>query len=311
MALPTISSISPSTLWTAGQLITINGTNFKTWTVPSTSTGPLPDPTPTVQVTVGGIACTKVSVKSATLLTCFAPAHDVGAGAVIVTNLDSSAVAIPGESSTAGSVTYKRPDLTQATDLERTHNQVIATLRQQIIDNVVQFVSEDYAETPFEFTMVGKLPALLLLGPSLVESERSYRQNADTEVGTFDGYEAPDVVDLEYELTVVTANTRQLVTLEAVVKRFFKKTQGVTVARDTSDLSKGYITYVMEKRLGDRMRVTTTANKQNVNSFDVSFRVLGVLSEGLTEFPGENLTQKGGVANDITVTISGTVEVVE
>lgn len=311
MALPTISSITPSTLWTAGQLITINGTNFKTWTIPSTSTGPLPPPIPTVQVTIGGDVCTRVSVKSVTQLTCFAPAHDLGAAAVVVTNLDSVGVAIPGESSAPGSVTYKRPDLTQSTDLERTHEQVIKTLRQQILDNVVQFVSSDYAETPFEITMVAHLPALLLSGPHIIESERFYRQNTDAEVGGFSGYEAPDVVDLEYDLSGVTANTKQLVTLQAIVKRFFQKTRNITIARDTSDLSKGYITYIMEKRLGDRMRVTTTANKQNVNTFDVSFRVLSVLSEGLTEFPGENLLEKGGVADDISVTISGTVEVVE
>lgn len=301
MAVPTITLISPSTLWTAGQLLTITGTNFKLWTIPGVVPYVLPAPTPTVKVTVGGVTCANVSVKSATSLTFSAPSHDVGTAAVVVSNLTSGGTVVPGEVSGSSTITYKRPVLTDTLDLERVHSALLLLLRQQVLDNTLNYVSVDYAETTFEATMLGKLPALIVSGPTIVESDNPYVQNTNTEVGTFDEYQAPEVYDLMYDLTGVAANEKQLIALQAILARFFRKTRKLTVYRDSTDLSKGTVDFDIEKRAGEAFRMTTTPNKQDVRSFDVSFKLLGVTSEGLAGFPGENLVFRGGVADDINI----------
>jgi hypothetical protein len=45
MAVPTITSVTPSTIWTGGQLVVVRGTDFRLPPEPAVSTrGPLPDP---------------------------------------------------------------------------------------------------------------------------------------------------------------------------------------------------------------------------------------------------------------------------
>lgn len=308
MATPTITSISPSTLWTAGQLLTVVGTGFKVWTIPSTSTAVLPALPNTVKVTVDGVSCARVSVLSSTKLTFFAPSHNPGTATVLITNLDSAEAPIAGETSAPATITYARPDLTDVLDVTRTHEALIALLRQQIIENVITFVSVDYSETPFEATMVSKVPALILSGPTIIESDNVYAQNESIEVRTddtnYNSYEQPDVSDLEYTLTCVTKNNRQLLNLQGLLKRFFRKTRNLVIDRDASDPSKGTVSYIIEKKIGDPLKATTLANKEDIRSFEVSFRILGVATEGLTSFLEENLTYRGGVADDITTTVS-------
>lgn len=304
MAQPTISSIAPSPLWSAGQMVTITGTNFQTWSIPSSSSGPLPPPTPTVKVTVDGVSCEKVLVYSPTQLTCMVPGHDPGIAAVVVSNIDEDGLLISGEASTSSPITYKHPALTDDLDLLRAHVAVVQILRQQILDNVVMFVSVDYAETPFEATMLTKVPALLLSGPTITTSDAVYVQNTDIEVSTspgFASFEAPEFVDLEYDLVGVTNNMRQLVNLQGVMQRFFRKTRKLSMPRDPADLSKGNVTYILERKLNESIKATTTPNKQDIHSFEVSFRLIGVGAEGLSSFPGENQTGKGGLADQIDV----------
>src|SRR5579862_273272 len=151
MAVPTVSAVAPSPIWTGGQLVTITGSNFRLPTVPSYALdGPYPDPLPTVAVTIGGVAAATVRVKDAGTLEVMAPAHDPGAADVTVQNLDDSGTAIPGETVTAaGAVTYSRPALTDTPDFTRLVRQVVLELQRQVLPEVVQSVSVDYAETPY------------------------------------------------------------------------------------------------------------------------------------------------------------------
>lgn len=312
---PTITSVTPNALWTAGQILTVVGTNFKVWAIPPLTSERLPPPIPTVEVTIAGVVATKVSVLSSTVLTFMAPSHDPGVAVVVVTNLDGDGNPIPGET-TAGwgeapwgleswglvpaLLLYQRPALTDMVDLERVNSQVILLLRQQLLANVVDFVSVDYAETPFEVAMVAKTPALLLAGPTIVESENVYIDNQEIEIGgypatTFESYQAPEYVNLEYDLTGITTNSRELVNLQAIVSRFFRKTRKISIYKDEADPLQGTISYDLEKLAGEPIKATTTANKQDIRSFEVSFRVLAVPVEGLAGFPGENLVKKGGV----------------
>ena len=71
---PTVSSISPANApATIGTLVTINGVGFLSGAT----------------VTIGGTACTGVSVVSLTQLTCTTPIHSAGLASVVVTNFDN------------------------------------------------------------------------------------------------------------------------------------------------------------------------------------------------------------------------------
>ena len=74
---PTVTGISPATgVLSGGTSITITGTNF--------SSG--------ASVTIGGSACTSISIVSSTSITCITPARSAGAKDVVVTNSDTGSV---------------------------------------------------------------------------------------------------------------------------------------------------------------------------------------------------------------------------
>ena len=91
---PTIASVAPTSGPTAGGTsFTITGTGFVTGAT----------------VTVGGSACTGVSVVSATSITCSTPAGVAGAKDVVVTNVDTQTV------TSAGAFTYTAPVFSAST----------------------------------------------------------------------------------------------------------------------------------------------------------------------------------------------------
>ena len=90
LQVPTLTGVAPSTGSTAGGTsIALTGTNFAAG----------------MTVTVGGAACTNVTVLSATSATCVTPAGAVGSVAVAVTTTS-------GTSSLSGSFTYQVPATT-------------------------------------------------------------------------------------------------------------------------------------------------------------------------------------------------------
>src|SRR5687767_11909854 len=101
MAVPTITAVSPSVIYTGGQMIAVTGTNFRTAYPPPDVDGPLPVPPPTVQVLIGTSAARKVVVSSTTTLTCITPPVEPGAVTVTVKNLDAAGNPIAGETVSA------------------------------------------------------------------------------------------------------------------------------------------------------------------------------------------------------------------
>ena len=93
---PTISGITPNSgALAGGTIVTITGTSFDT---------------SNVAVTLGGSACTNVSVASATSLTCTTPAHSAGAVTLQVTNTED----LQSASSTGAYNYYAAPVVTSA-----------------------------------------------------------------------------------------------------------------------------------------------------------------------------------------------------
>jgi hypothetical protein len=80
---PTVTSISPTVITTGGgQTLTLSGSNFSTLSPPN--------------VTIGGGACTSVTVITPTSLTCLAPPRTPGLYQATVQNSLSSAISAPG-----------------------------------------------------------------------------------------------------------------------------------------------------------------------------------------------------------------------
>lgn len=315
MAAPTIVSVSPSTVWTGGQLIDVRGTGFRLPAPAPAAQGRLPAPLPTVSVTVGGEACSGVAVFDSTELTCFVPRHDVATGLdLVVQNLDDNGAPIPGESVTlAHAIACARPalDTSVVVDSDRVTRQLVRELKRQVLENVEMFTHTDY-ETDLsvakEFAHIAKLPALGLLGPSLTE-DRDYTSNEAPAISrggnTFGLHKAWVTYKFGYTLTVLTDNTAQLQALKQLVALFFERNARVTIQRDVADATAGTISYDMEIAVGASLQDTTRPNPDNLRVASVEFSVRGVNLEDVQGFPGESLDGLGRVVEDVVLATQG------
>lgn len=310
MAIPTISSVAPATVWTGGQMVTVTGTNFRLPSVPGPSSTKLPPPNPSVKVTAGGVDATNVRVLSATQLTCIVGAHDPGSVSLTVQNLDDNGAAIPGEAATrANAFTYARPDLAAKGDFDRLNRAFLRLLRQQVIDNVTQWVSTDYGEDGFDVATLGDLPALAVAGPQIDWATAVYQTKRRMEVGgypatTYQTRRAPIKADVVYELFGFTDNQQHVTALEPLMLQFFDRNPDIYLPRDPADASKGQNKYQMLIPFGESIRSTTVANSSNIRAFQVSCRIRGFGIESIAGFPDENLIETGGVVDTIAVTSS-------
>lgn len=300
MAVPTITSVSPSTVWTGGQMVLIVGTNFKVPTIPVPQNRPLPAPTPTVQVLCDGVACTDVGVHSATKVSCRLPAHDPGAAvAITVKNLDASCVPIAGETATkAAAVTYARPDLSAEDDGGVVDRTVIKLLRRLVLDNVIKQVHPDFGVYPFEVTFLGETPALVLGGPNITPDAPYYTTEMKVEVasdvtGLLDLKRPPSVHRFDYTITGYTKNESQNVSLMTLTKKVLERQKFLVVPRDKADATKGTISYPLQVPIDAQFRDTSTPNKDGLRSFTGSFVIRGVNLEDIASFPGESTMEKG------------------
>lgn len=307
MAVPTIGTVAPATVWTHGQLITITGTNFRLAPIPSQSlAAPYPAPIPAVKVTVDGVVATGVKVRSATEVTCFAPAHDPGAVPVTVQNVDDAGVPIAGEIATlANAFTYARPALTDEPDFARLTRQVVRDLKRAVLENVVMFRHSDYDGTEFEQVDPAKLPSLGMSGPHITWDSPAYRKQGNVVTGAF-----PDVthfrrrrsltVDLQYDIIGLAVNTTQLLALETAVLLFLERHTHIEIDKDAADPAKGKARYPLFVPRGT-FRNTTIPSPSNIRSFAGSFVIRGVNIEELASFPGEALVDKGGTQETLTI----------
>lgn len=313
MAVPSVSSVSPSTVWSHGQFVTVTGTNFRVAPIPSYAlAGPYPAPIPAVAVTVGGVAATSVQVRSATELTCIVPAADPGSAvAIAVQNLDDAGVAIAGESaSLAGALTYKRPDLAVEPDLSRLTRQVLRDIKRSVIENVVSFLHTDFeGDGNLELADVAVLPAIGLSGPHITWQSPIYQRMEDVFTGgdpatTFQQRHRSLTCDLGYEMTLLAKGTGQLVALQAATLLWLHRHTHVEIDRDPADLAKGKARYYLHVQQGALFRTLTVPNPSNVRAATAAFTVRGVHLEEMAGFAGEGQKDKGGTLESLTVTLT-------
>jgi hypothetical protein len=310
MAAPTITSITPSTVWTGGQLVIVRGTNFRLPSPPSPTNGPLPDPIPTVAVTVEARAATQVEVLSSTVLSCHLPEHDpsrlddgtVVPAALTVTNLDDAGAPIAGESRTSpAAVTYARPDLAIENDGGRVERAFLRMLKRRIVDNVVKLaISPDFGDAPFAVTRLANPPGLVVTGPRCREDRPHFNTHTPIAVpsqlggGLVDIKAPPMAVALEYSIAGYTNSGAQNTSLMLLTRKVLDLFTYLEVQRDANDASKGTIRYQVIVPADSEARDTSTPNQDGNHSFDgLTVVIHGVGLEDLAGFPGQSLDRVG------------------
>ncbi|MHB1843381.1 MAG: IPT/TIG domain-containing protein [Deltaproteobacteria bacterium] len=244
-----------------------------------------------VEVLFGGAPASCLSVPSAERLLCVTPRHDAGA-------VDVEVHAGTEHATLARAFTYAPPDLAVETDLARLVRTLLRELKRQVHENVSLTTSTDFAEPGIERAELARLPALVLIGPALLE-DRFYSRNDLPEQavapGVFREQREPYTVDLEFTLAGVTERTADLFNLLAAATLFFHKNLRIEVARDAADPAKGNVSY--ELALLNGLKVISTPNPSNVRHFTGVFVLRGF---DLDEPQGIPL-REGRIAEAVTV----------
>lgn len=321
MAIPTITSITPSAGLTSGRgFVTVVGTDMRLPPAPPPS-GPTSGVLPrTVDVLFGGILATLVRVRvdpanptNGTILTCLTPPHASGAVEVVLRNLDVDGLPIATEEVTAqAGFTFQRTDLTVESDLTRLVRTVLRAIKDQVLENLSLTVHTDYDDTTgdgLHIAAVSKLPALILVGPELDEN-RFYSINelpvdggGDAVALPFTQRRVPYTVDLGFDLIGVSEHTVELLNLMRACTTFVHKNKTIEMDRDASDPSLGRVAYELEFAPGGQLKTQNRPNQSNVRHFSGSLVVRGfdldepagvVINEGRTNEPVALATENTG-----------------
>jgi hypothetical protein len=297
---PDLGYVSPNTGPTGGRtFVYIYGTNFR-----------LPDfvGQQSVQVKFGTKLATNVRVLSTTKLSCLTPIYDAGAVSVTVTNLDASGNAIEGETDTlASAFTFFLPKLTAEyeSDLSRCVRTLVLELRRQLLPNTSLMVHTDWAESGGTATYIAELPALVLIGPELVEN-RFYSLNEEEEydlggtpLHTFRRRKVPYTVDLFFNIVGISDNQLELTNLMANTQLFFHRNKYLIMDRDPSDSSKGTVRYEMEPLPNGDVKMSNVTNESNVRMFQGRFQVFGFDIEDLADMTNDLVVNEAKWAETI------------
>lgn len=293
MAVPTFTSATPAVGPVGGgNVIVIAGTNFQL-PVAQPVAGPSEPRPATVRVTVDGREVLFVDVTDTTeLFVAVPPWHGaptddpIAAVDIVISNIDSAGVVIPGETVTAtDAYIYKRP-IIHDTAADPTAAQspytlisaaLITALRRQVISNVAQTTHVDYAEPGVLEISISKIPALILQGPTIArDTDRwhSEQQVVDNLDGTFGIKKPPYVAKMTYTLIGVTDNEREYMNLIGSIQECFERNKFLAVDIDMFDPSKGRVNLVLE--LTQPPQATSAPSDNNIRTFAAVCEVRGV-----------------------------------
>ncbi len=210
------------------------------------------------------------------------PPHAPGPVELVLSNLDASGTAIPGERTTWPSAYhYVRASLVQETDLSRVVRQVLRLLKQQVLENSSLAVSVEYDDTPTDgqsLILLAKLPAVALAGPTL-RPNRFYSQNVLREqavVGPL-GLELQRVgpsatVDLVFSLTGASTRTSELLHLMTSVAAFLHRQRWLELPRDPANAALGTVRWELDPE--GEMR-SQPLGRDDVRAFSCGFVLRG------------------------------------
>lgn len=246
MPVPTIAIITPSRGRTMGsELIEILGTGFRTPIIPDTI--PAPVQPPTVKVYFGDVPALRVGVANDNRLLVFTPPHpeavagdSVAAVNVTVRNVDDDGEPIPGEEVTAASAfTYQLTSLHRVTRLQYLTRLIVQMLSERVHPEVIiaQHTDWDGAPDGTSIQPVGKLPAIVLDGPKIVENRfysRNHVQAADVLHGEFVIKRERRTADFTFDVLLISDSTAEILNLSSVFTEFMHVTKSVAVPTDLS-----------------------------------------------------------------------------
>lgn len=290
MDAPTIASVTPSTATTAGGVVvSIVGQRFGTPHAPA-PTGPTTYH-PGIRVLFGSKPA-KVFPISSTLVKVIAPPGLAGAVDIRIDNLDASDNPIPGEFviRPAG-FTFARPDPAIPSNLETVVAALVSFLRGHIHENVVTLTHVDYDDDAGDgrrVVAVPKLPAIILVGPTLVE-DRFYATNEKRTVSDGTGgallLRPPTTVSVRFDLVILAEVQTVLLSLAAEFARVFSRVPYLDAPRvrggDPSDL----VSYEITSTFDGQARIVSAPNLDNLRQ-----------AEGVILIHGVDLDDDPGVA---------------
>lgn len=233
MAVPTITSCSPSTGLTRGRnIIFVNGTNFRT---PPEPVGYDPgDAQQTIKVTFDGVASTEAHSLSATKAIVQVPAwageynsETPGSVDVVISNLDNNGDVIAGETATlADGYTYERPDIVSRATSQRITQALVELLRRNVITNVTVGMTTAYADDfadDLDAIKMARLPLIEVGGPDLIDSPRwgIACEEEEDDPSISDMYTRKEVArttDISYPIRIWVDNRNNVNALHAIGK---------------------------------------------------------------------------------------------
>lgn len=298
MAVPTISSVSPTTGPAAGgNLITIAGTGFRLPT--AAYANPVVAITPSVRVTVNGRAARQVNVLATTELQVLMPRYwHQGASlaadtyspvSIVVTNLDAAGNPIAGETVTAvAAYTYARWDIgapRRDPSLYRIAKELIYALKLEVDRYTHMTTYVEYGELGSATVIKGaELPSVNLVVNTPRDVEYSQNDNTPEEIeqldGSFHRYEGASTHMLEITLYLTGTGTREALSLVAAVEEFVQVNPELLVDAD-QDLYPGEEdSYPLE--ISRDPFVVSTPNDSAIVTYSMQLRV-----RGIAVLPGE------------------------
>ena len=277
MAVPTLIAIEPTAgPSSGGDLVRLRGTGFAA----------------RVQVLLGGAVATVLHVREAggeSFADVRTPAHAPTAVDIVLRNLDTNDVPVPGEDAVLpGAYRFLRAPMVREADLTRVVRALLRELERQVIENVSASVALDYDDTPADglnVVAMAKLPSLVLSGPRVIEN-RFFSTNEPHE-DTVTGPSGPELVrrrppftvNLGFTLTAASDRTVELLNLLAATATFLNRNRWLVLDRDPSDPSRGTVRWEMDPDGEIRTRLD---GEGEVRVFTCGLAVRGFdLDEGL------------------------------
>jgi len=291
MAIPTITSITPSSGSTRGQnVVRIEGTGYRL-PDPPPATGPvLADQQKTVSVQFEGIESEWAYSAHDGLILARVPEwegpYDVLPAQldVRVANLDNSGVEIPGENVTAADAYgIDRPSLVVESYLQRTVREVIRLFRRHVLQNTHHTTQRDYSLTPAQQeTLRAEGPLVQLAGPRLVLNRFHSIEREEDEsdpLGGVDGRmrrKPPVTVNIEFNVVAWANNPMHLHGLVQALLLLQRDVKLVKVPRDPSNPGAGTKDYEFRMDWGAYPDITSDPSTDDLMYASTTFFVRGV-----------------------------------
>lgn len=237
--IPQIYTVTPATGSTMGEeRVTITGYGFKvpTQTAFAEADTDWPEREATVLVEFNGEVCPYVLVFSDREVVVVTPKYHGAAASlpdsvnVVLKNLDSSGVPIPGEVATrVNSYQYHRESLVDQGPLQWLTRQLAENLAVHLCPNIAMSSSPDYSDDPTAgMVAVSELPVVVLEGPTTRKAKDGNEQVADAVATALDNGDMavdaqPLLRDVVFGIIIYARSKTEAMNMQSVAEHYFER----------------------------------------------------------------------------------------